>query len=110
MKFKFTNQSIALTIASIFLILSFFKGWPYGFFTLLRFIVFTISIYVARLLYLKNQEGWLWAYIFVAILFNPFIPIYLNRSSWITINLFVLLFFACSFFYLKTGEENLFKK
>jgi len=57
--------------------------WPYGYFQLERLVVCASSAWLAiqaaqRLV----PKGWLWASWAVAILFNPFAPVALNRTQW----------------------------
>jgi len=50
------KKNIILFIAAAFLFLALIDGWPYGFFTLLRFVVFAISTYVAWMSYETLKE------------------------------------------------------
>jgi len=95
------KKNIALLIAVVFLLLALFDGWPYGFFTLLRFVVFATTAYVAWMAYEQQKEKWVWIFGFLAVLFNPFFPIYLNRSLWSIIDLATGLFLIASVFVLK---------
>jgi len=95
------KKNIALLIATAFLFLAMFGGWPYGFFTLLRFVVFASSVYVAWMAYEAKNEKWVWIFGFLAVLFNPFIVIHLNRDMWSVIDLIVGVFMIVSIFVLK---------
>lgn len=86
-----TKKNIALIAASIFLFSALFDGWQYGFFTALRFVVFSSTAYVAYLAYQEQKEGWVWLLGAIAVLFNPFIPIYLTRDVWIVIDFVTLV-------------------
>lgn len=81
-----TKKNIVLSIASVVLLLALFDGWPYGFFTVLRFVVFSSTAYVAYTAYQEHKEGWVWLLGAIAVLFNPFIPVYLTRDVWIVID------------------------
>jgi len=99
------KKNIALLIAVGFLFLAMFNGWPYGFFTLLRFVVFASSAYVAWMAYEAQKEKWVWIFGFLAVLFNPFIVIYLNRELWSVIDVIVGVFMIISVFTLKLGHR-----
>ena len=99
------KKNIALLIAAAFLFLALIDGWPYGFFTLLRFIVFAISAYVARMSYEAKKEKWVWIFGFLAVLFNPFIVIHFNRETWSVIDLIVGIFMIISVFVLKLEHK-----
>lgn len=100
------KKNIALLIAVAFLFLALFDGWPYGFFTLLRFVVFTSSAYVAWMAYEAQKEKWIWIFGFLAVLFNPFIVIHLDREIWIVIDLIVRVFMIISLFALKLDKPK----
>lgn len=101
------KKNIALLITAAFLFLAMFGGWPYGFFTLLRFVVFASSAYVAWMAYEAKKEKWVWIFGFLAVLFNPFFPIYLNRDLWSFIDVIVAVFMIISVFALKLGQKPL---
>jgi hypothetical protein len=88
---KFTK--IPAIIAIIFLLLSFFD-WSYGYYTFLRIITTGALVYYAYyLISIKRQGFWLWAMILVAILFNPFIPVYIqDKSIWAIIDIITAIF------------------
>lgn len=95
------KKNIILLIAAAFLFLALIDGWPYGFFTILRFVVFAISAYVAWMSYEAKKEKWIWIFGFLAVLFNPFIVIHLNREIWSIVDLIVGIFMIVSVFVLK---------
>jgi len=99
------KKNIILLIATAFLFLALIGGWPYGFFTLLRFVVFAISAYIAWMAYEAQKEKWVWIFGFLAVLFNPFIVIHLNREIWSIIDLIVGIFMLISVFILKLNEN-----
>jgi hypothetical protein len=99
------KKNIILGIATLFLFAALFDGWPYGFFTLLRFVVFVATVYIAWIAYEQQKEKWVWIFGFVAILFNPFFPIHLNRDWWFIIDLVTGLFLIASIFALKFARK-----
>mgnify|MGYP000007601677 CR=1 FL=1 len=99
------KKNIALLIATAFLFLALLDGWQYGFFTILRFVVFASTAYVTWIAYEEQKEKWVWIFGFVAVLFNPFIPIHLNREIWIVIDLVIGVFLlAMTFFFKLNGK------
>jgi|SRR3989344_1612730 len=99
------KKSIVLLIAAAFLFIALFDGWPYGFFTLLRFVVFAGAAYIAWMAYEEKKEKWVWIFGFLAVLFNPFMVIHLNRELWSIIDLIVGIFMIVSIFTLKLGQK-----
>ena len=61
---------------------------PYGFYTFVRITVTIIGV-VAALDFYKNQDGIWILFGGIALIFNPIIPIYLNREIWFFIDLIV---------------------
>jgi len=100
------KKNIALLIAAAFLFVALFDGWPYGFFTLLRFVVFASSAYVAWMAVQEGREGWGWAFGFVAVLFNPFIIIHLERETWVVVDALVGVFNVASIWLLKLQGDG----
>jgi len=99
------KKNILLLIAAGFLLLAMIGDLPYGFFTLLRFVVFVIAAYIAWMAYKQQKEKWVWIFGFLAILFNPFIVIHLNREIWSVIDLIVGIFMIVSMFVLKLEHK-----
>lgn len=55
---------------------------PYGYFTLLRFVVCIVTAYCAVLSNEKGKVTWTWILGGMAVLFNPIVPIHIDRESW----------------------------
>lgn len=90
------KKNILLLVATVFLLLALFDGWQYGFFTLLRFVVCVVTAYMAWLAYENKKEWWVWIFGFVVVLFNPLVPIHLDRETWWIIDLITGLFLLSS--------------
>jgi|SRR5690606_8203311 len=69
---------------------------PYGYYTLLRFVVFGIAAYYAYNLYQKDQftSFWIWPIMFIGIVFNPILPFYQSRDIWAFYNIGTALLFG----------------
>ena len=67
--------------------------WPYGYYTLLRWITCIASILVAFQAFEKNIDWAKVVFIVIAILFNPLAPIYFSRSIWIPIDIITVILF-----------------
>jgi hypothetical protein len=86
---------------TIFLILSIFN-MPYGYYTLLRLIVTVGSVaYCVQFLEKKNMNM-VYLFGFIAILFNPLIPVYLNKETWLIIDLIV----GGIFFFIRPDQDD----
>lgn len=99
------KKNIALTIAAITLFFALLDGWQYGFFTILRFVVFSATTYVAWMAHEEKKEKWVWILGSIAVLFNPFIPIHLTREAWMPIDFITALFLVVTTFLLKLKKD-----
>ena len=67
---------------------------PYGYYQMLRWVVFAFSIYVAYKAYKWDKVWATWLFGGCAILFNPILPIYLTREIWRPIDIMFGAIFA----------------
>lgn len=70
---------------------------PYGYYILLRWVVCAVSAYTALLLSEADKKGWAWCFGIIAVLFNPLIPVHLNRALWALIDIGAAIAFLASF-------------
>jgi hypothetical protein len=63
--------------------------WPYGYYMLLRVVVFAAGLLIAALIYQRMKQVTIWVGLFaiMAIVFNPIIPVHLTRGVWSILNL-----------------------
>jgi len=79
-----------------------------GYFTLLRIIVCGAGIYLAIIAQSIKKLHWMWIIGFLAILFNPVIPVHLSKETWIGIDFISAVIFIVALFALTT-KQNVFK-
>ena len=75
--------------------------WPYGYYQLLRFVVCGAAIYTAFKAYGWHKIWAVWVFGFVALLFNPFIPIHLSSEVWHPIDVVCAGLFGYAIFGLR---------
>ncbi len=80
-------------IPAIILLLISQLDWAYGFYQLLRVVVTFTAVYHASSLYDRGNELWS-LYAGIAVLFNPFLPVHLDRSNWAIIDLVTAFIFV----------------
>ncbi|MFT6148774.1 MAG: hypothetical protein ACJAUH_001460 [Saprospiraceae bacterium] len=94
-------MKVLLLICSGLLLLA-LAGLPIGYYTLLRIVV---TIGAAAVIITEFEHGinlWIIAFGFIAILFNPFIPIYLNdKAAWMPIDIVSAIIFGYKSFTIK---------
>ena len=67
---------------------------PLGYYTLSRLVVCASALYFALRFYKKNDQRNLWIFGFIAVLYNPIIPVYLyEKTIWIIVNIITIYLF-----------------
>ena len=85
-------------IAGVLLIVAIPSGfWTDGYYILLRWIVAGSALIFAYGFYKSNITHWALVFGSVAFLFNPIFPVYLDKQTWVIIDLITaMLFFLIS--------------
>jgi hypothetical protein len=83
-------------IAGVMLLLA-LGSWEYSFYQLLRIVVCGASAFLAWHLFENKQTGWAWAFVVLAVVFNPVAPIYLAKETWQMIDFAAAILFFSSF-------------
>ncbi|MFC1517546.1 DUF6804 family protein [Candidatus Margulisiibacteriota bacterium] len=86
--------NVLAVVAAIVILISFIEGtWSYKFYVYRRSIVFIASVYIASLAYINKKEWYLWPFLAIAVLFNPFVSINLDQEVWRIVDLLAALVF-----------------
>jgi hypothetical protein len=94
-------KNIVSGISVIMLLLAIPTFWPYGYYILLRWMITISAVFLLSLAYESKKTFWLFSMGIIAILFNPIIPVYLNKETWVMIDLIVAILFLVSIFKIK---------
>lgn len=70
--FLFSGAALLLAVADL----------PYGYYQFLRIFIFGVSVYAAHKCYLNNKIKWMWVFGVIAVIFNPFLRIHLDKETW----------------------------
>lgn len=100
MKPHFSFSVIARVVASALLFWALARH-PYGYFTLLRWVVCATAAYSAYVSATVNRVPWAWVLGFIALLFNPLIPARIDRATWAYLDVAVGIFFLLSVFFVR---------
>lgn len=90
------NIKLPSIITGVLLFLGILNIWPYGYYIFLRWIVCGVAIINAISFSESKLTGWVLVFGALAFLFNPLIPVYLNKSSWVAIDLISAIVFFLS--------------
>ena len=100
---------IPLYLSAIFLLC--LAPMPYGYYTLVRILATVIFGIYAYKCYVAKKEGMTWAFVTLALLFQPFAKVGLGRTIWNIIDVVVAIGLIVLFFWewkegKKTGKSN----
>jgi hypothetical protein len=80
---------------------------PIGYYTLLRIVVTIGSVAVAVMEFENGITFWVITFGLIAIVFNPFIPIYLNdKSAWMPIDILAGILFIIKSLTIKSNKNE----
>jgi len=101
------NLSPAVYYVPAVLLLLALAPLPYGFYTLLRLVVTICAVVIAYHHWQSGGKGVAIAMGFIALLFNPLIPVYLTREIWAPIDLgLAVLFGVVGYRSAKLAEQS----
>jgi hypothetical protein len=93
-------------ISGVLLLLGILNIWPYDYYTILRWVVCGVAIFNAIGFSKSELTGWVLVFISLAFLFNPLFPVYLNKSSWVGIDLISAIVFFLSAYATSKRDQN----
>jgi uncharacterized membrane protein HdeD (DUF308 family) len=98
---KFIEKNWFNIIAGVMLILAVPAIWPYSYFQILRWVVMGVAIYNAYTARELKRNGWVVIMGIIAILFNPILPFYFQKGTWVILDLIASIFMFISIFKIK---------
>lgn len=81
-------------LSILFLLLVPFFRWPHGFYVMLRFVVSLCAVFYVWTASSLGKTTWTWVMAGVTLLFNPIVPIRMQRSDWRMVDVVVAATFA----------------
>jgi hypothetical protein len=78
---------------------------PYGYYTLLRLAVTACAGFLAYVSMGAGQKGSLVTFSAIAVLFNPVIPVHLDREIWFFIDIAVAVYFIAAWRFLAKKQS-----
>ena len=97
-------QSATARLLAVAMLLIALFPLPYGYYTLVRWVVTAVSVWTLILIW-SVPTSWRLILATVAILFNPLVPIHLSRTVWAPIDVVVAVLLAVSAFSARTGTN-----
>ena len=96
---------IPQAIVTPFILWAFYPDNPYGYYILLRWICCAVFAFLAIQALTLKKQGWVWILGVTAVIYNPLIPIHLDREIWSVINLLTVGIAIVSIFVLKKDSD-----
>ena len=87
MNLKRYSEVVFTLISATLLLFASTGRHPYGFYMVLRLVITVGAVYWAWRVYQVGLRAWVWAFVAVALLLNPFLPIRMQRVQWQPIDL-----------------------
>jgi len=103
---NYISFSNVLKFAAVILLLYATSRHQYGYYIFLRWYIFIAFIYLS---YSANKEKikvWFVIFSIIALLFNPIIPVYLNKEIWSVIDILCAITIFISIFYLPPNRDR----
>ncbi len=89
-----SSASILLSAVSLaMLLIAVFPIQTRSYFSFLKWEILIVALLLAASSYLKRELVWAFIFILIGIVFNPVIPFYWDRQTWIVLDLLAALFF-----------------
>ncbi|MFZ4748655.1 MAG: DUF6804 family protein [Sphingomonas sp.] len=70
---------------------------PYGYYQILRVLIFAISLYLAINEGIYTDNFWFWAFVVVSLIYNPIARLPLGREIWSFMNGVTIVIFGVHF-------------
>lgn len=79
-----TNSILWIVVIAVAVAL--IPSLPYGYYSVMRWLVSASCAWLAVDSYRRGQEGWAWCWGVIAGIYNPIFPVHANRAIWSVIN------------------------
>ena len=107
MKNRWLIEVGVTALGSLLLLIASEGRHPYGFYMVLRLTITVGAVYWAWRVHKVRLWGWTWAFVTVALLLNPFLPIRMQRAQWQPIDLWlgILLLAWCALWSIRNQRK-----
>jgi len=97
----------AQCLALVALVVALLPLDAHGFYVLLHFIVSVVGAYLAVISYQLARYNWVWILGALAVLYNPLIPVRLDREAWAAANLVSIVLIGLSIWKFRRQSKRL---
>lgn len=83
---------IALWVVGVAVAVALIPTMPYGYYSIMRWVVSASCGWLALDSYRKGEEGFAWCWGVIAGIYNPIVPVSANRELWCVVNVATIAF------------------
>ena len=80
------HRGIALTLVALAVAIALIPSLPYGYYSVMRWVVFALCAWLSLHSHRTGSEGWTWIWGIIAGIYNPLFPVHANRMIWSIVN------------------------
>ncbi len=99
-----------ISMLSIVLLIIAILDMPYSYYRLLRFLLFVGAAYTSYSFYKAKNKVLMLINILILALYNPIIPLHMNREFWTVINILTILGFGYNIFEISKNKKDMNEK
>lgn len=99
--------AVVATAPILVILIAMLPGHPYAYFVFLRWVVCPAVGILAMLFLANDLARWAFGFFFIALLYNPILPVHLTRSIWIILNIATIVAIAAGTGRLAINEYQL---
>jgi len=92
-------------VAGALLLWALFPSNPYGYYSVMRWIVCAIFIFLAVKSHEQSRSAWIWVWAVTAGIYNPVVPVHATRGFWSVVNVITIAVIIFSLFSNRTTEK-----
>ena len=103
------RKNVVLWFVAIPVAVAILPSLPYGYYSVMRWVVCALCAWLAVDAYRKGQEGWAWCWAVIAGIYNPIFPVHANRAVWTLVNIATIIVLATDALRqrrVESGETN----
>lgn len=96
-------KNIAVVSVAILLLLA-LADWPYEYYIFLRWVVVVAAGLLVYTAYTLHKPAWVIIGIILFILWNPIVPVYLDRGTWSVLDIVAAVLFGTAWFAVRSSR------
>ena len=84
------QKRVIMALVAIAVAVALIPSLPYGYYSVIRWLVFASCAWLAVDSYRNGSQGWTWIWGVTAGIYNPLFPVHANRAIWSVVNIGVI--------------------